>query len=70
METGGRPQIIIKKEILNHLTSIGLKNTEISNVFNVGRILVALCVNFHGLANVLRELEDDNETKQMLCEVH
>ena len=60
-ETGGRPQIMINKDILEYLTSIGLKSTDIAKTFNIGRMLVAQCVKFHGLTNVLREPEDDNE---------
>ena len=40
-ETGGRSEIIIDKNTLHHLSSIGLKNTEITKTFNFGRTLVA-----------------------------
>ena len=39
----------------------------------MGKILVARCVEFHGLANVLKEPEDDVEITQILrkvCELH
>ena len=60
-ETGGRPQIMIKKDTLKRSTAIGLKNTDVDKMFNVGRILVSRCVKVHGLTNFLREHEDDNE---------
>ena len=70
METDGRPQTMINKDTLERLTSIGLKNVDITKIFSVRRILVALHIKFHGLTNVLREPEDDNEITQELCEVH
>ena len=61
---------MINKDTLKHLTSIGIKNTDIAKKFNVGRILVAQCVNFHGLTNAISKTEYDNEITQMLREVH
>ena len=41
-----------------------------SKILNAGRILVALCVKFYGLIDVLREPEDDNEITQTSRKVH
>ena len=60
---------MINKDILKHSIDIGLKKTDIAKIFNVGRILVARCVKFHGLTYVLRAPEDD-EITQMLRDVH
>ena len=70
LETGSTLQTMIKKDTLKCLTSIGQKNTDLPKLFNFSRILVARRIKFHGLTNVLRETEDDNDIIQMLCEVH
>ena len=68
--TGIRPQKMINKDALKHLIAIRLKNADIAKIFNAGRILVAQCVKFHGLTDFIREPKDDNETTQILREVH
>ena len=67
---GGRPQIIINKDILSHLTSIGFNSTDIAKIFNVGINLVVRCVKHDGLTDVLMELEDDNIILKVLREVN
>ena len=59
-ETVGQPEIMIRKDMLQHLTSLGIPNTEIAKSFNISRVLVAHCMQFHQSFNVLRDLEDDN----------
>ena len=50
-QTGGRPQIMINKDMLRRLTSIGSKSTDVTKILNVGRNLVARCTKFQGLAD-------------------
>ena len=69
LKIGGRPQIMIRKDMLKHSVDIGSKNIEISKIFNVSRNLVASFNKFHGLTDVVREPEDDNKIIQMLYEV-
>ena len=50
-QIGGRPQIIMNKDMLMHLMSIGSNNTDVTKIINAGRNLVAHCVKFHGLTD-------------------
>ena len=69
-EKCSRPQIMTNKDILKHLTSIGLKNADITKKINMCRILVSQCIKLFGLTDVLKESEDDNEITQTLSEVN
>ena len=60
--------MMINKYMLQCFLSLGLKPTEISKLFNVGRALVARWMTFHQSSNVLKEPEDDNEIIQILRE--
>ena len=62
--------MMIKKDMLRRLISIGSKNIDIHKTFNAGRNLVPRCIKHHALADVLREPEDDNGILQMAREVH
>ena len=69
-EMGGRPEAMIRKDMLQHSLSLRIPNTEIDKSFNVGRTLAAHWIKFYQLSNVLRETEDDNEMIQILRETH
>ena len=60
---------MINKDMLQHLLSLGIPNTEIAKLFNVGRALIARWMKCHQLFNVLREHEDDNDSIQILREI-
>ena len=68
-ETRGRPETMIIKDILQYSISIGLENTEISKILNIGQMLVAHWIKFHQSSNFLREPEDDNEIAHKLREL-
>ena len=61
---------MINKCALRHLTFIGPKSTGIDKALNAGKNLAVLCVKFYGLADALRESEDDNDIAQTLREAH
>ena len=57
-KTGGRPQIMIDKDVLRNFASFGSKNTDFTKMLNVVRNLVARCVKFHGFPDALREPQE------------
>ena len=50
--------------------SIGSKNTNVAKILNAGRNLVARCIKYHGLTNVMSNSEDSNVILKMRHEAH
>ena len=69
-KTGGQYQIMITKDALTSIMSVGSKNTDIAKTFNSSINLVSCYVKHHGLKDALREPEDDNSILQVLRKFH
>ena len=70
METGSRSKIIIDKEMLKYLITVGTTNSEIAKLFDTRRSIVTQCIKEHGLSDILHDPEDDNVITIELQDVH